>query len=193
MKPQYLIGYFLTAVLVVWSLVSQNYEFMIYAAAVLVLVVLLHSTQKIYHFKSGVLWAFVAWIIMHILGGLLPVGNGVLYSKVLIPIIGEPYEILKYDQVVHAYCYTVVALLLWPVVMHVAKPENGHKTLVFLTVLAATGIGGLNEIVEFIATLTVPETNVGGYENTAIDIVANLLGALLAIPFLKRPNKADPM
>jgi putative membrane protein len=100
--------------------------------------------------------------------------------------VGEPYSLLKYDQVVHTYCYTVIALLLWPVVTHIAKPGAGHKTLVFLTVLAATGIGGINEIIEFSATVLVPDTNVGNYENNAIDIVANLIGALLAVPFLKR-------
>ena len=181
LKPQFIIGYLLTAVLVTWSVLSGKHEFLIYAVVVLVLVMLLHNTQKIYNYNSGVLWAFVAWIIMHILGGLLVVGDGVLYSLVLIPIVGEPYDLLKYDQVVHVYCYTVVALLLWPVLNYVAKPDNGHKTLIVMTVLAATGVGGLNEIVEFSATVLVPETNVGNYENNAIDIVANLLGALLAV------------
>ena len=42
MRPQFIIGYILTAVLVIWSLISQNYEFMIYAAAVLVSILILH-------------------------------------------------------------------------------------------------------------------------------------------------------
>lgn len=186
MRPQFIIGYILTAVLVSWSLVSHNYEFMIYAAAVLVSVLILHFGDTTFSFASGVLWAFIVWIVLHIGGGLLPVGDGVLYSKVLIPIIGEPYSLLKYDQVVHTYCYTVITLLLWPVVTHIAKTDAGHKTLIFITVLAASGIGGINEIIEFSATVLVPDTNVGNYENNAIDIVANLIGALLAIPFLKK-------
>ncbi len=185
MKLQYICGFFLTAVLVIWSLLVQKHEFMIYALVVFVLLVILHSTQKIYHFSSASLWAFLIWILMHILGGLLIIGDGVLYSKMLIQIVGEPYNILKFDQIAHVYCYTVVALLLWPVLNHIANPGKGHKTLVFITVLASMGVGGLNEIVEFSATVLVPETNVGSYENNAIDIVANLLGAVLAIPFLK--------
>ena len=35
-------------------------------------------------------------------------------------------------------------------------------------------------IIEFGAVLALPETGVGGYYNTAIDLVANGLGALLA-------------
>jgi hypothetical protein len=38
----------------------------------------------------------------------------------------------------------------------------------------------LNEIVEFAATLLVPETNVGGYLNTGWDLVANATGATTA-------------
>ena len=50
-------------------------------------------------------------------------------------------------------------------------------------VLAATagmGLGALNEVVEFAATLLVPETNVGGYLNTGWDLVANTTGATTA-------------
>jgi hypothetical protein len=42
------------------------------------------------------------------------------------------------------------------------------------------GFGAANEVVEFIATITLPGTNVGGYENTGWDLVANLVGCLLA-------------
>ncbi len=42
------------------------------------------------------------------------------------------------------------------------------------------GLGALNESVEFIATITIPETNVGGCLNTGWDLVANAVGATLA-------------
>jgi len=35
-------------------------------------------------------------------------------------------------------------------------------------------------VVEFIAVLTIPNTNVGGYENTGWDLVANLTGTVVA-------------
>jgi hypothetical protein len=38
----------------------------------------------------------------------------------------------------------------------------------------------LNEVIEFIAVLTFPNTNVGGYENTGWDLVANLVGTIIA-------------
>jgi hypothetical protein len=49
-----------------------------------------------------------------------------------------------------------------------------------LLVCMGVGLGALNEVVEFVMTLTLPETNVGGYENTGWDLVSNLIGALLA-------------
>jgi hypothetical protein len=45
---------------------------------------------------------------------------------------------------------------------------------------AGMGFGALNEIVEFVATLTIPETNVGGYENTGWDLVFNFFGCVIA-------------
>ena len=38
-----------------------------------------------------------------------------------------------------------------------------------------------DEIIEFIAVLSVPDTNVGGYYNTALDLCFNALGAVIAV------------
>jgi len=186
MRKQFLVGYCLFGVLLLWSLVSSNFEFVIYAAVTVFLLGLIHWSDKFFHFSDFALWGFDLWMILHILGGLFVVGDGVLYSFVLFPLVGEPYNILKYDQVVHAYCYFVVALLMWSVVKKSACCKASFATLATITVLAATGVGGLNEIVEFLATVFVEDVNVGGYENTAIDIVANLLGALCAVPLMRK-------
>ncbi len=111
-------------------------------------------------------------------------GDSVLYSFVIIDLIGEPYSILKFDQLVHFYCYSIAALLMWRVVS--SLNQNSLVTASIVTVLAASGISGLNGIIEFLATVYIPNTNVGGYENTAIDITSNFLGACAAIPFFKR-------
>ena len=42
------------------------------------------------------------------------------------------------------------------------------------------GFGGLNEVIEFFLTLTLPETNIGGYINTGWDLVSNLVGVTAA-------------
>lgn len=53
-------------------------------------------------------------------------------------------------------------------------------TLVYLSLGMLMGLGSLNEIVAFIASQTM-DTNVGGYVNTGGDLVANGIGALIAI------------
>jgi len=185
MRKPFVFAYALGAGLTVWSLLAGNHEFLLYAAVSLVLIGLIHAGDGRFAFNTSVLWGVNLWLVLHILGGLWPVGDSVLYSLVLIDLIGEPYAILKYDQVVHAYCYFIVALLLWQVVSG-ARQTLGFGLLAGLTVFAAMGVGGGNEIIEFAATVLVPDTNVGGYENTAIDLVANFLGACLAIPFFHR-------
>jgi hypothetical protein len=42
------------------------------------------------------------------------------------------------------------------------------------------GVGGINEMVEFIATLIFKDTNVGGFDNTGWDLVFDLVGATAA-------------
>lgn len=188
MRIQFICGYVLTGALLVWSLFSGNFEFLFYGITTVILVALLHKGDQHFDFGSKVLWGFNIWIILHILGGLLPVGDSVLYSFVLIDLVGEPYSILKYDQLVHFYCYFIAALLIWKVVS--SLNSNSVITASLITILAASGIGGLNEIIEFLATVFIPDTNVGGYENTAIDIVSNFLGACIAAPFFKRNAEA---
>ena len=43
----------------------------------------------------------------------------------------------------------------------------------------------LNEMIEFSAVLMVPDTNVGGYYNTALDLVFNALGAVIAMVLVR--------
>ena len=43
----------------------------------------------------------------------------------------------------------------------------------------------LHEIVEFNVTVFVPETGVGGFINTSLDLVADLIGAILAMIYIR--------
>lgn len=50
----------------------------------------------------------------------------------------------------------------------------------WIVVLGAGTFGAVNEIIEWVMTLTVPGTDVGGYDNTVRDLVADLVGGVLA-------------
>jgi uncharacterized membrane protein YjdF len=100
--------------------------------------------------------------------------------------------ILKYDQVVHFYGFGVTAWLLWYLLDRNFPPLRGKKTIYIFPALASMGLGAMNEIVEFTAVMTVPDTNVGGYYNTALDLVANGSGAVVAMIVITLWPRSSP-
>jgi uncharacterized membrane protein YjdF len=163
-----------------------NREFLFYIVVMVLLVGVVSVVNRSVALTSSALWALSFWGVAHMAGGLIKVPkswpiNGeirVLYSLWLIP--GR----LKYDQVVHAYGFGVATWVCWQGIRAAIRQRGGDAVPTFgLMVLAATagmGLGALNEVVEFAATLLVPETNVGGYLNTGWDLVANAIGATIA-------------
>lgn len=70
----------------------------------------------------------------------------------------------------------------------ILKPNLVIKNKLAVSVLLifiGMGIGAFNEIVEFVAVLLVPETGVGGYENTLWDLVFNSFEVLAAVLYLR--------
>ena len=136
------------------------------------------------------------WGLAHMAGGGVRVGDGVLYSYVVVPLANSgELAILKYDQIVHFYGFGVATLVLWHVLRRNFPILDGTKTIFAFAVLGGMGLGAVNELIEFTAVLVFPNTNVGGYFNTALDLVFNTLGALTAAllaPFLmpsQRPHE----
>lgn len=181
--------YMLTAVAL--SMVQGNKEFVFYIVVMLVLIVAVTVVHRAVSLTTAMLWALSLWGLAHMAGGLVPLPKGwpyngdqaVLYSWWIIP------QKLKYDQIVHAYGFGVTTWLCWHSLRSVMrsysvelKPTFG---LMVLSAAAGIGFGALNEVVEFIAVLTIPNTNVGGYENTGWDLVANLLGATAAAVIIR--------
>lgn len=169
------------------AIATGNREFGFYIVVMCVLIAAIAAVQRRVGFSGWVLWGLSLWGLAHMAGGMLPVPaswpiNGehrVLYSWWLIP------SLLKYDQIVHAFGFGVTTLVCWEGLRAMFRglnrtelpPSAGALTL---CAAAGMGFGALNEVVEFVATLLVPETNVGGYLNTGWDLVSNLVGALLA-------------
>lgn len=161
---------------------NRNYEFLWYVAVTVFFLVLILTTVEKTGFDALVLWGLSIWGFLHMAGGGLRIGDKVLYGLTLIPLIenGE-LTILKFDQLVHFFGFGVATLagfqLLRPLL--VRAPRRG--VLSFLLVCIGMGLGALNEMVEFAAVLIFPETGVGGYMNTSLDLVSNALGALTAV------------
>ncbi|PIQ78577.1 hypothetical protein COV82_00220 [Candidatus Peregrinibacteria bacterium CG11_big_fil_rev_8_21_14_0_20_46_8] len=165
----------------IFFLTRLDFEFLLYVGIIILIFGLLLISNKKVGYSNLTLWGMTIWGILHMSGGGIPVGDDVLYSKILIP-LSTSYEILKYDQVVHIFGFATATLLMYELMrplMH--KEALGTKRLSFILVMSGAGLGSLNEIFEFIATVLVPENGVGGYVNTSLDLIANLIGALIAL------------
>jgi len=166
-----------------WFLIRGNYEFVVYVITMLILIVLVGRSLRSAEYPLSMLWALSIWGLLHMAGGGVPVGDSVLYSAQVVPLSppdGE-WTFLKYDQIVHAYGFGVTAWVLWHLMRRHYPVLEGTWTIYAYPALAAMGLGAVNEIIEFIAVLSVPETNVGGYVNTALDLVFNAAGAVAAM------------
>ncbi|MGP1309615.1 MAG: hypothetical protein ACTS27_05400 [Phycisphaerales bacterium] len=156
------------------------YTFVVVAAAALI--VYLDAWRV--RIPTWLLWCFSAWGLAHMLGGNLPLVRPdgepiVLYSLWLIP-FNAPEGYLKYDQVIHAFGFFATACLCAVLLRPALREESRTRVGPFaLCALGGMGAGALNEVVEFAAVLTLPETNVGGYENTGWDLVSNAVGATI--------------
>ena len=179
------LGYVLVAT--AGAMVTGNREFVFYIVVMAVLIGVVIAVHRRSVLSAPLLWAFSIWGLAHMAGGLVAIPeswpyNGehaVLYSWWLIP------DRLKYDQIVHAYGFGITTWLCWEALRNGVRARWGltlQPTGGILTLCAAGGMGfgALNEIIEFFAVLTIPNTNVGGYVNTGWDLVANLVGAVAA-------------
>lgn len=180
------------AVALAASLMGGVGEFLLYLAVMAVLVAVVVLVHLRVGLRIASLWALSLWGLAHMAGGLMPVPaswpiggeSPVLYNLWLVP------GLMKFDQAVHAYGFGVVTWVCWQGLQRAfalrgvaARPTPGLLTL---CVAAGSGFGAANEVVEFIATRVLDETNVGGYDNTGWDLVANLVGCLGAAALISR-------
>lgn len=172
------ITHLMMAFFLVIYFIQKNYEFIVYAFITILIFWLVYYAYKRYKIPFIVLVGFVIWMFLHMLGGTTI--NGVwMYGLIFINLIGEPYNILKYDQVIHLYCYFVFGAILYYVVKK--QTNKMTKTMLFIVLMASIGIGTLNEIFEFTMVLILSTTGVGDYNNTSLDLVFNAVGAVIGV------------
>lgn len=169
----------------------KNPEFVFYLLVMGVLIAVVFCVHVKMKLHIAALWGLSVWGLAHMAGGLMPIPNSwpikgesfVLYNLWLVP------GLLKYDQLVHAFGFGLITWICW---QGLGKAFNKHgigvePTFGILTICVACGMGfgAANEIVEFIATIALPNTNVGGYINTGWDLVANFAGCLMAAMMIR--------
>jgi hypothetical protein len=162
-----------------------NFEFVIYVGVIIAILGTVFCTVSYTHFPQWQLWLLSIWGLLHVLGGAVETVDGVLFTYRIHPFLdlGGEFYILKYDQFVHMYLYGIVALMAH----HLFATKWGAKggLLFGAAVLTSLGVSSLNEIMEFLISVTVERNGVGGYENAMLDLIFNLFGAVMAIVFYK--------
>jgi len=148
----------------------------------LALIVFTNSKVK---YPNTILWGLTLWAFLHLSGGGLYIGETRLYELMLLP-LSETYPIFRYDQFVHMFGFGITTLLVFHLLKPLLKPGLKKWTAIsIVVVMAGLGFGALNEIVEFMATVLSPSTGVGGYVNTSLDLVSNLIGAIFAMIYIR--------
>ena len=165
-----------------YFLVTKNYEFIWYVFVLLLLLLLVWSTLKISHLPNYLLWLLSLWGLLHMAGGGVQIGDRVLYAHLLIPFVSDgDFSILKYDQLVHMYGFGVGTIASYFLLAQKIHGYIRHFWLSVVAILIGMGLGVVNEIVEFVAVVAVPENGVGGYFNISLDLVFNTIGAIAAM------------
>lgn len=174
----------------IWFVVDRNYEFVWYVVVVALFFALVLLTIGRSRFPPYVLWCLSIWGLLHMAGGGIRIGDHVLYAQHLIPMAGEGESfVLKYDQAVHAFGFMTATFVTY----HLLRPQlsmTPNRAVVYAIAAAAgMGLGALNEIVEFMPVSLGFETGVGGYFNTALDLVFNGIGAVIAVTLIHLAGK----
>jgi uncharacterized membrane protein YjdF len=175
----YLMGIFLVVFLGYFVLIG-NAEFAGYGLIAAALFFGLVWADKYYEFPVVVLWLVAIWVIMHMCGGGVYIGDVKLYDFMLLDIFdgGGEFVILKFDQFVHFYCYVAISAVVYFMLKRHMKKKQDVALIVF-SILAAVGVGLLNEVIEFAMVVFADAGEaVGGYYNTALDLVFNLIGGI---------------
>ena len=173
------------------ALRQGNTEFLMYAVVMVVFIVIVLMLHNAIKFSPLAIWLLAIWGFLHMGGGTIPIDpsltdayraasdeasrptSAVLYSMRLHP------DLPKYDQLVHAFGFFSATIASYEALRTLLRAPRSLPTAI-AAALMGIGLGAVNEVIEFIAVLTMPETNVGGYMNTAWDLVSNTIGATAA-------------
>jgi uncharacterized membrane protein YjdF len=170
------------------SFAIDSYQVIGISAVVVMYASLLYFTRKKASFSRLLYFGFFLWGLLHLLASGLSIDGKVLYGIVVVP-ISDTLPIIRFDQIIHVVGFGATALFVYELIEGKLK-DIDRFSLGFTIVMAGLGIGALNEIIEFLISFHVAENKVGGYTNNSLDLIADLIGALLVLPIVFfRENK----
>lgn len=158
---------------------SANYEFIVYVFVLLLFFGFVVYSDRKFGYPKVATWGLMVWAVLHTAGGAVYIGGVRLYDLVLLPLIGEPYNILKYDQVMHFYVCLIIGILVYSILRKYFRKDDTLTAI--LVIFATSGIGAFYEIVEFSTVVMFDSTGVGGFYNLMLDLCFNFLGAVAGV------------
>ncbi len=166
-------------------LLRLNYEFIIYVGVIIFFLCLIAISINKVDYTLATLVGLTLWSALHLAGGGITVDQGRLYDVMLIRLC-DTFPVWRYDQLVHIWGFGVCTLVAFSLLRHgLTRPIRHPLAVGIVLIMAGLGMGALNEIIEFIVSLCVPESGVGGYLNTSLDLCADLIGALLGLLYIR--------
>lgn len=157
---------------------KKNGEFIFYSITMLLLLEFGIYLNKKVRFPEFIIIGLSLLGLMHILGGNVKFGQTRLYEIFFFN------GLLRYDNIVHIFGSAMSTLVLNSMFFSFAIEKLYLKLglFYFALILMTLGVGVLNELVEFITVIFFnAEEQVGGYINNTVDLVYNLIGALISI------------
>ncbi len=154
---------------------ANIHEFYIYALLIISVICLCWWYFRRFYAPVYILVLIQIAIFLHFGGAFIPVDGNRLYDAVIFGI--------GYDKYVHFINSFIVASTFNEIfhALHVRIPVFRNIVIVLMTL----GIGAIVEIIEYLVMLTIADVGVGGYHNNMRDLIANLLGSLVFLMFMK--------
>ncbi|MFH1174387.1 MAG: DUF2238 domain-containing protein [archaeon] len=152
---------------------QHNTEFLFYTFIMGALILLLMRNNEKLHLNVFSVMSLVLIGAMHILAGNLHVYGQRLYDVQLL-------TWLRMDNVVHLLASILLGIVMYKLIREYAPNITSRLALFVLVILAVSGIGAINEIGELITVIYFnAAAQVGNYLNNALDLVFNLIGAII--------------
>lgn len=145
------------------------HEFFLYAAVIVMVILIAWQKLRRYDVRPSALALAEVGILAHFSGAFVPIHGGRLYDARLYGI--------GYDKLVHGFNAFAACWVLGQI-FEAMKLRLGAVRL-FVIVLSVLGLGALVEIVEYLVSLTVQNSGVGGYDNNMQDMMGNFVGGLV--------------
>ena len=108
----------------------------------------------------------------HMAGANLEISGSILYRQVW-------FGFVRYDYLVHVLGLGAAGLAVWEATRRMLAADSGVRAAV-VVILGANTVGALIEIGEYLASMSFSEVRVDAYVNNMQDLIANLVGSLIA-------------